>query len=56
MTSHTDVGYAQKGGSDCRDVSHVLLGSKESHDPPAEWLRAKSLLDHDENKMIEMKV
>ena len=28
----------------------------ESHDPPAEWLRAKSLLDHDENKMIEMKV
>jgi len=34
MTSHTDVGYAQKGGSDCRDVSPVPLGSKESHDPP----------------------
>jgi len=33
MISHTDVGYAQKGGSDCRDVSPVPLGSKESHDP-----------------------
>ena len=59
MTSHTDVGYAQKGGSDCRDVSPVLLGSKESHDPPtvSGWLRAKSL--HSimiEHKMIEMKV
>jgi hypothetical protein len=32
MISHTDVGYAQKGGS--RDVSPVPLGSKESHDPP----------------------
>ena len=31
MISHADVGYAQKGGSDCRDVSHVPL---ESHDPP----------------------
>ena len=31
---HTDVGYAQKGGSDCGDVSSVPLGSKESHDPP----------------------
>ena len=48
MISHTDVGYAQKGGSDCRDVSHVLLGSKESHDPPtlSGWLRAKSLHFH----------
>ncbi len=59
MTSHTDVGYAQKGGSDCRDVSPVPLGSKESHDPPtlSGWLRAKSL--HSimiEDKMIEMKV
>ncbi|MFP3205016.1 MAG: hypothetical protein RXS23_06275 [Metallosphaera yellowstonensis] len=45
MISHTDVGYAQKGGSDCRDVSPVPLGSKESHDPPtlSGWLRAKSL-------------
>jgi hypothetical protein len=34
MISHTDVGYAQKGGSDCGDVSPVPLGSKESHDPP----------------------
>jgi len=54
-----DVGYAQKGGSDCRDVSPVPLGSKESHDPPtaSRWLRAKSL--HSimiEHKMIEMKV
>jgi len=31
MISHADVGYAQKGGSDCRDVSPVPL---ESHDPP----------------------
>ena len=57
MISHTDVGYAQKGGS--RDVSPVPLGSKESHDPPtvSGWLRAKSLhsimIDH---KMIEIKV
>jgi len=28
----------------------------ESHDPPKRWLRAKSLLDHDEKKMSEMKV
>ena len=33
MISHADVGYAQKGESDCRDVSSVPLGSKESHDP-----------------------
>ena len=55
MISHTDVGYAQKGGSDYGDVSPVPLGSKESHDP--QWLRAKSLhsimIDH---KMSEMKV
>jgi hypothetical protein len=59
MISHADVGYAQKGGSDCRDVSPVPLGSKESHDPPtvSGWLRAKSL--HSimiDNKMSEMKV
>ena len=59
MISHADVGYAQKGGSDCRDVSTVPLGSKESHDPPtvSKWSRAKSL--HSimiEHKMIEMKV
>jgi hypothetical protein len=47
MTSHADVGSAQKNGSDCGDVSQMPLGSKESHDPPAEWSRAKSLLDHD---------
>ncbi len=55
-----DVGYAQKGGSDSRDVSPVPLGSKESHDPPTvklgRWLRAKSLdsimIEH---KMSEMR-
>jgi hypothetical protein len=61
MISHTDVGYAQKSGSDCRDVSPVPLGSKESHDPPTvkfgRWLRAKSLHSTmNEHKMIEMKV
>ena len=59
MISHTDVGYAQKGGSDCRDVSPVPLGSKESHDPPtlSSWLRAKSLHSiMNEHKMIEMKL
>ena len=59
MTPHTDVGYAQKGGSDCRDVSHMPFGSKESHDPPtlSGWLRAKSLHSiMNEHKMIEMKV
>jgi hypothetical protein len=58
MISHTDVGYAQKGGSDW-DVSPVPLGSKESHDPPtaSRWLRAKSLHSiMNEHKMIEMKV
>ena len=57
MTSHTDVGYAQKGGSDCRDVSPVSLGSKESRDPPtvSGWLRAKSLHSiMNEDKMNEM--
>ena len=54
MISHTDVGYAQKGGN--RDVSPVPL---ESHDPStaSRWLRAKSL--HSimiEHKMSEMKV
>jgi len=39
-----DVGYAQKGGSDCRDVSSVPV---ESHDP---W--SKSL----HSIMIERKV
>jgi len=59
MISHADVGYAQKGGSDCRDVSPVPLGSKESHDPPtvSVWLRAKSLHSiMNYHKMIEMKV
>jgi len=59
MISHTDVDYVQKGGSDCRDVSPVPLGSKESHDPPtlSGWLRAKSL--HSimiQDETIEMKV
>jgi hypothetical protein len=57
MTSHTDVGYAQRGGSDSRDVSPVPLGSKESHDPPtvSGWLRAKSLHSiMNEDKMNEM--
>ena len=61
MISHTDVGYAQKGGSDCRDVSPMPLGSKESHDPPTvkfgRWLRAKSLHSiMNEHKIIEMRV
>ncbi len=59
MTSHTDVGYAQRGGRDCRDVSPVPLDSKESHDPStvSGWLRAKSLHSiMNEHKMIEMKV
>ena len=59
MISHTDVGYAQKGESDCRDVSPVPLGSKESRDPPtvSRWLRAKSLHSiMNEHKMIEMRV
>jgi len=59
MISHTDVGCAQKGGSDCRDVSPVPLGSKESHNPPtaSRWLRAKSLYSTmNVHKMIEMKV
>jgi hypothetical protein len=43
MTSHADVGYAQKSEGDYGDVSPVPLGSKESHDPPKRWLRAKSL-------------
>ena len=39
------------------DVSPVPLGSKESHDPPIRWLRAKSLHSiMNEHKMIEMKV
>ncbi|WP_080513461.1 hypothetical protein [Saccharolobus islandicus] len=62
MISHADVGYAQKGGSkNYGDVSPVLLGSNESHDPSTvkfgRWLRAKSL--HSimiEDKMSEMKV
>jgi len=62
MIPHSDVGAAQKGGGEnCRDVSPMPLGSKESHDPPTvklgRWLRAKSL--HQimiEDKMIEMMV
>ncbi|WP_432518306.1 RNA-guided endonuclease InsQ/TnpB family protein [Saccharolobus islandicus] len=39
------------------DVSPVPLGSKESHDPPIRWLRAKYLHSiMNEHKMIEMKV
>jgi hypothetical protein len=57
MISHADVGYAQKGEGDCGDVSPVPLGSKESHDPPKRWLRAKSLHSIiNEDKMNEMKV
>ncbi|WP_082230050.1 hypothetical protein [Metallosphaera yellowstonensis] len=58
--SHTDVGYAQKGGRDYGDVSPVLLGSKESHDPTTvicRRLRVKFLhLITIEDKMSEMKV
>ena len=38
MISHADVGYAQKGERDYRNVSPVPL---ESHDPLKRWLRAK---------------
>jgi len=56
-----DVGYAQKGGRDCRDVSPLPLSSKESRDPPTvklgRWLRAKSLRQiMIEDKMSETKV
>ena len=59
VISHADMGYAQKGERDCRDMSPDPLGSKESHDPPtlSRWLRAKSLRSiMNEHKMIEMKV
>jgi hypothetical protein len=42
-----DVGYAQKGGSDCRDVSSVPVESLTHL-----WSRAKS----QHSIMIEMKV
>jgi len=45
MTSHADVGSAQKGGSDLGCEPNAV--GLESHDPPKRWLRAKSLLDHD---------
>jgi hypothetical protein len=54
------VGSAQKGGRDYGDVSPVLLGSKESHDPTTvicRRLRVKFLhLITIEDKMSEMKV
>ena len=57
MISHTDVGYAQKDGSDYGDVRPVPLVSKESHGPPKRWLRAKPLHSiMNEHKIIEMKV
>ncbi|QGR19132.1 hypothetical protein D1868_03500 [Stygiolobus azoricus] len=37
------------------DVSHMPFGSKETHDPPDRWLRAKSL-HLIMSEMIEMKV
>jgi hypothetical protein len=49
MISHAEVGYAQKGGGDCGDVSPVPL---ESHDPLAKSLH--SIMN--EHKMIEMRV
>jgi len=49
MISHADVGYAQKGERDYRDVSPVPL---ESHDPRAKSLHSMMI----EDKMIEMKV
>ncbi|EHP70832.1 hypothetical protein MetMK1DRAFT_00013360 [Metallosphaera yellowstonensis MK1] len=56
-----DVGSAQKGGRDCRDVSPVPLGSKEFRNPPTlksdRLLRAKSLhCIMNEHKMSEIKV
>ncbi|WP_196770318.1 hypothetical protein [Stygiolobus azoricus] len=38
-----DGGNAPRVREISGDVSPVPLGSKETHDPPGRWLRAKSL-------------
>ncbi|WP_187146877.1 RNA-guided endonuclease InsQ/TnpB family protein [Saccharolobus islandicus] len=54
---HRDVVALYNLARRAGDVSPVSLGSKESHDPPIRWLRAKSLHSiMNEHKMIEMKV
>jgi len=54
---HRDVVALYNLARRAGDVSPVPLGSKESHDPPIRWLRAKSLHSiMNEHKMIEMKV
>ncbi|WP_432518165.1 RNA-guided endonuclease InsQ/TnpB family protein [Saccharolobus islandicus] len=54
---HRDVVALYNLAKRAGDVSPVPLGSKESHDPPIRWLRAKSLHSiMNEHKMIEMKV
>nr|WP_252973013.1 transposase [Saccharolobus solfataricus] len=54
---HRDVVALYNLARRAGDVSPVPLGSKESHDPPKRWLRAKSLHSiMNDHKMIEMKV
>jgi transposase, IS605 OrfB family, central region len=54
---HRDVVALYNLARRAGDVSSVPLGSKESHDPPIRWLRAKSLHSiMNDHKMIEMKV
>ncbi|ACP49427.1 transposase, IS605 OrfB family [Sulfolobus islandicus Y.N.15.51] len=54
---HRDVVALYNLAKRAGDVSPVPLGSKESHDPPIRWLRAKSLHSiMNEHKMIETKV
>ncbi|WP_432518321.1 RNA-guided endonuclease InsQ/TnpB family protein [Saccharolobus islandicus] len=54
---HRDVVALYNLARRAGDVSPVPLGSKESHDPPIRWLRAKYLHSiMNEHKMIEMKV
>ena len=54
---HRDVVALYNLAKRAGDVSPVPLGSKESHDPPIRWLRAKSLHSiMNDHKMIEMKV
>jgi len=52
---HRDVAALYNLARRAGDGSQMPLGSKGSC-PPAEWSRAKSLLDHDENEIIEIEV
>ena len=52
---HRDVAALYNLARRAGDGSQMPLGSK-GFCPPAEWSRAKSLLDHDENEIIEIEV